>query len=132
MPKQKTAAANVAEMVIPEKIVITLKGKDWPIVLSPRVLILAEKATGMNLLIDLGDALIKPSMEFVCAMVYASLKVAGAPYTFDQIQEMVTFQNLPMLAKAISLAGAKLEAELIEDAKQNPTKAETTEQTDAA
>ena len=46
--KQKSPAEEAAELVIPEIVTIHLHGKDWPIVISPRVLMVAEKATGLN------------------------------------------------------------------------------------
>jgi hypothetical protein len=46
--KQKSPAEEAAELVIPEIVTIHLHDKDWPIVISPRVLMVAEKATGLN------------------------------------------------------------------------------------
>ena len=119
--KQKSPAETAVELVIPETIEIRLEGKDWPIVMSPRVLMIAEKATGLNLLVDLGTFLLKPTMEFVCGVLYGCLKVAGAPYTFDQVCDLVTPKLLPLVSKGVVMAGLKLSQALIEEMEENPT-----------
>src|SRR5690349_23637158 len=98
--KAKSPAELAAELVIPEHVEIRLNGKDWPIVMSPRVLMIAEKATGLNLLVGLGQELSKPSLGFVCGVLYAALKVAGASYTFDEVSELITPKNFTLVANA--------------------------------
>lgn len=122
---EKSPSQVVAELVIPEKIVVLIDGKEWTIVASPRVLMLAEKVTGLNLLLGVGEMVVKPTMEFVCAMLYACMKAEGSSYTLDQVSAFVNFTNLPTISKAVQLALMREMKVLIEAAEQeaNPTQA---------
>jgi len=120
--KQKSPAEEAAELVIPEIVTIHLHGKDWPIVISPRVLMVAEKATGLNLLVGLPAAVSKPSMEFVCGIVYACLKTAGTPYTFDEVVDLINLKNFDAVAMGVISACITLSRQLAEAAaEENPT-----------
>ena len=123
----KTPAEIAAELVIPEHVIVrNIDGRDWPIVMSPHALMLAEKATGLNLMIGLADLLLKPTMEFVCAILYACMKIEGSTRSLEDVSKLVNFRNLPLLAQAVSLAGAKELQELMkgmEEIEENPTKA---------
>lgn len=96
-----------------------MAGKDWPIVMSPHVLMLAEKATGLNLMLGLPELIAKPTMQFVCAILYASMKVSGGELSLEEVSDLVNFKNLPKVAQAISLAGAKVLKDLVENFRED-------------
>lgn len=92
------APRKIADKLI-QKVQIRLDGKDWPIVVTHNVLIECEELTGINLLsFEAGTvSIIRPSAKLMRAMLYLTLKRAGAKYTIEEVGELITPENLVLI-----------------------------------
>lgn len=113
MPKK------IADQLTP-RVQVTLDGKDWPIVITHNVLIECEDLTGMNVLAGEEANLLRPSAKLVRALLFLALQRAGAPYTLEQVGDLINPSNLLMVQKAILQAWT---VSMPEVNQENPTKA---------
>ena len=94
----------IADKLI-QKVEVRLDGQTWPIVITHNVLIDCEDLTGMNVLS--GEVnLLRPSAKLVRALLYLSLKRAGAKYTLAQVGDLITPHNIVTVQEAILTAWA--------------------------
>jgi hypothetical protein len=113
------APRKIADKLV-KKVQVHLDGKDWPIVVTHNVLIECEELTGLNLLT--GDAnLLRPSAKLVRALLYVCLQRAGAPYTLDEVGDLITPMNLAMVQEGLLNAWAASMPEPAEE--ERPMKA---------
>jgi hypothetical protein len=121
MPSPKPIRRKLAEQLT-QKVLLRLDGKDWPLVITHNVLIDCEELTGLNVLS--GEVnLLRPSAKLVRALLYLSLKNAGAKYTLSQIGDFITPDNIVLIQEGILQAwAASMPAKADLDA-ENPTKA---------
>ena len=121
MPSPKPIRRKLAEQLT-QKVLLRLDGKDWPLVITHNVLIDCEELTGLNVLS--GEVnLLRPSAKLVRALLYLSLKNAGAKYTLSQIGDFITPDNIVMIQEGILQAwAASMPAKADLDA-ENPTRA---------
>lgn len=106
-----------------KKVLIHIDGKDWPIVVTHNVLIECEELTGFNSLsFEEGTvSVIRPSAKLMRAMLYLTLKRAGAKYTLEEVGELITPQNLALINQGMLEAWAASMPEPEES--EGPTKA---------
>ena len=121
MPSPKPIRRKLSEQLT-QKVVLRLDGKDWPLVITHNVLIDCEELTGLNVLS--GEVnLLRPSAKLVRALLYLSLKNAGAKYTLSQIGDFITPDNIVLIQEGILQAwAASMPAKADLDA-ENPTRA---------
>jgi hypothetical protein len=121
MPSPKPIRRKLAEQLT-QKVLLRLDGKDWPLVITHNVLIDCEELTGLNVLS--GEVnLLRPSAKLVRALLYLSLKNAGAKYTLSQIGDFITPDNIVLIQEEILQAwAASMPAKADLDA-ENPTRA---------
>lgn len=113
-------ARKAADKLI-QKVQVHLDGKDWRLVITHNTLIECEDLTGLNLLT--GEVnIIRPSAKLVRALLYLSLKHAGAKYTLDQVGELITPQNIVAVQEGLLAAWAASMPDP-EEEKENPTTA---------
>lgn len=113
------ATRKIADKLI-QKVQMRLDGKDWPLVVTHNVLIECEELTGLNMLT--GEAnLLRPSAKLVRALLYLCLQRAGAPYTLEQVGDLITPQNLVLIQEGLLKAWAASMPEPEEG--EGPTKA---------
>lgn len=104
-----------------QKVVITLDGKEWRLAITHNTLIECEDLTGLNLLT--GEVnILRPSAKLVRALLYLSLKHAGAKYSLDQVGELITPQNIVAVQEGLLAAWAASMPDPKEE-KGNPTTA---------
>lgn len=116
------APRKIADKLI-QKVQIRIDGKDWPIVITHNVLIECEELTGINVLsFEQGTvSIIRPSATLMRALLYLTLKRAGAKYTLDEVGELITPHNLQLINEGILKAWAASMPEPEEG--EGPTKA---------
>jgi len=113
-------AKKLADKLI-QKVQIRLDDKDWRLVITHNTLIECEDLTGLNLLT--GEVnIIRPSAKLVRALLYLSLKHAGAKYSLEQVGELINPQNIVTVQEGLLAAWAASMPEP-EAEKENPTEA---------
>lgn len=118
---RKNNLRPIAEQLT-EKVLLRLDGHDWPLVITHNVLIDCEELTGMNVLS--GEVnLLRPSAKLVRALLYLSLKRAGAEYTLSQVGDLINPANIVMVQEAILKAWAASMPPPEEVSTANPTDA---------
>jgi hypothetical protein len=104
-----------------QKVVVRLDGKDWRLVITHNTLIECEDLTGLNLLT--GEVnIIRPSAKLVRALLYLSLKHAGAEYSLEKVGELITPQNIVAVQEGLLSAWAASMPDPKEE-DENPTPA---------
>ncbi len=103
MATKKTAGGAGDKLT--RKVQIEMDGKSWPLFINHNVLIDCEELTGLNLLA--GEAnLLRPSAKLVRGLLFLCLKRAGAPYSLEQVGEMIHPQNIVVVQEALLNAWA--------------------------
>src|SRR2546430_13397757 len=88
-----------------QKVVLPLDGKEWRSVITHNTLIDCEELTGLNSLT--GEVnILRPSAKLVRALLYLSLKHAGAKYTLEQVGLMINPQNIVAIQEGLLAAWA--------------------------
>lgn len=124
MPDQPTA-----DKVI-KRVTVILEGREWPLVITHNVLIDCEEMTGLNVLTG-GVNLARPSATLIRALLFLSLRRAGAKYTLAQVGDMVHPGNMAEIMKGLGEAwkasNPDPEPEPEEDGEQDPNQVAATE-----
>jgi hypothetical protein len=121
--KNRTRKAPKLADKLTKKVELKLAGETWPIVLNHNILIEAEELTGLNVLA--GEVnLLKPSAKLVRALLYLSLKRAGADYTLAEVGELIHPANIAPVQEALLMAwAASMPEEETDSAETDPTPA---------
>jgi hypothetical protein len=83
---QKTSDAAIPTDKLIKKVVVSIGGKEWPMVITINVIIECERSLGINLMDDTQPAWIgKLSFEISRELLYLALKHAGAQYTREEL-----------------------------------------------
>lgn len=90
--------ATIADKLI-RKVELRLNHEDWPLVITHDVLIECERLTGKPLLAG-GDVL-RPSARLLQALLYLTLRRAGATYSLKQVGDLITPRTSERIRGAI-------------------------------
>jgi len=116
MPKPKLIVEKLVT-----KVELKLDGKTWPIVVTHNVLIEVEALTGLNVL--RGEAnILNPNATLIRALLFAVLQRAKAPFTIEEVGDLITPQNLALVQEALVKGWAASMPE-VEAEEERPTKA---------
>lgn len=95
---------------------VTIQGKTYDLVMGYGVYLEAERLTGISTITDDEQYFEKPTRTTLAAIFYALLKAAGATFTPEQVQKMVTAKNLRSIYQTVLQCHFLAQAEAEKDA----------------
>jgi hypothetical protein len=100
---------------------LVVEGTPYDLIITSGALIEFEKLTGISTITDASQIVEKPSRNTLSAMLYVLLRRAGAKYTLERVQGMVTRRSTKIIYAAILAAWTVSLAE--DEAGENPIQA---------